>query len=332
MIDPRFYELLGPLPAKALAEGFALLGDGDRRIKAPAAFERAGPEEVTFLDGKGEAPVASNAGLVFTDERNARRLPSGATYVVCPRPRAAFAATALRLVRERSFAAGAAMIDPTATIEDGARILPGAVIGAGAQIGAGAVIGPAAVIGPGVAIGRRTTIGAGCVIEKALIGDGVVLSGNCVIGASGFGVTIGPDGPVDTPHFGRAILMDRVSLGACVTVDRGLFDDTVLGEGVKIDNHGHIAHNCTIGRGVLMAAFAGISGSVTIGDGAVLGGRVGVGDHRTVGAQAQIGAGAGVLRDVPRAETWTGYPAKPMRQFLRELAWLAKAAGRRDER
>jgi UDP-3-O-[3-hydroxymyristoyl] glucosamine N-acyltransferase len=130
---------------------------------------------------------------------------------------------------------------------------------------------------------------------------------------------------------GRVIIQDRVTIGANSTIDRGAFDDTVLGEDVKIDNLCHIAHNCQIGRGVLMAAFAGISGSTTIGDAATLGGRVGVADHRNVGAGSTLAGASAVMQDVPAGEVWMGYPAKPIRKFLRETAWLSrKSAGARN--
>ena len=138
-------------------------------------------------------------------------------------------------------------------------------------------------------------------------------------------------GPVDLPHFGRAIIEDRVTLGANSCVDRGFLDDTIVSEDAKIDNLCHIAHNVVIGRGVLIAAYGGISGSTTIGDGAILAGRVGVVDHVTIGPGAVLTAGSSVLTSVPAGEKWGGYPAKALRSWLREVAWLARAAGgRRD--
>ncbi|MBI3137010.1 MAG: UDP-3-O-(3-hydroxymyristoyl)glucosamine N-acyltransferase, partial [Sphingobacteriales bacterium] len=201
-----------------------------------------------------------------------------------------------------------------------------------AQIGAGAEIGPNTVIGPGVAIGRRARIGARVSIAFALVGDDVNILAGAVIGEQGFGIAGDASGPVDVPHLGRVIIQDRVTIGANCTIDRGVFDDTILGEDTKIDNLCHVAHNCVLGRGVLVAAFGGISGSTTIGDGATLGGRVGVADHRTIGAGATLAGGAAVFQDVPSGEVWSGYPAKPLRKWLREAAWLSrKAAGTRND-
>ena len=99
----------------------------------------------------------------------------------------------------------------------------------------------------------------------------------------------------------------------------------MIGENTKIDNQVQIAHNVRVGRNCVMAAHTGISGSVTIGDGAQFGGRAGVADHVTIGAGARIGAAAGVMKDVPAGETWGGFPARPIRQWMRETAWLAQA-------
>jgi UDP-3-O-[3-hydroxymyristoyl] glucosamine N-acyltransferase len=212
------------------------------------------------------------------------------------------------------------------------RFGPGVVVGTGARVGRGSRIGPNTVIGPGVQIGRDCIIGANVSLNFALVGDGVKLSSGVRIGEAGFGAAVSADGPVDVPQLGRVVIQDRVTIGANSCVDRGAFDDTVVGEGTKIDNLVMIAHNCVIGRNCLMAAFTGISGSVTVGDRAVFGGRAGVGDHLKIGEGARIAGGAGVLKDVPPGETWSGYPAKPLRESLREAVWLAKQASGKARR
>ena len=129
---------------------------------------------------------------------------------------------------------------------------------------------------------------------------------------------------MDIPQLGRAILQDNVTIGANSCVDRGAWDDTVIGENSKLDNLVHVAHNVRMGRNCRLAAYTGISGSVVIGDGAIFGGKAGVADQLTIGEGAAIGASASVFKSVPAGEVWTGFPARPMRRWLREQAVLAR--------
>jgi UDP-3-O-[3-hydroxymyristoyl] glucosamine N-acyltransferase len=331
MIDSRFYQALGPLTVRALAPSAEIGGDGDHVVTSVAAADRAGSTDMCYLEAKrGAAPLANTPGVVIVSPAQAHLAPSALSLILDQRPRALFARLAHRIVAPRRW--GVDAIDATARLESGVKLGAGVVIGAGATIGADTEIGPNAVIGPGVSIGRRCTIGARASIGFALIGDEVQILAGAVIGEQGFGVAGDASGPVDVPHFGRVIIQDRVTVGANSCIDRGVFDDTVIGEAAKIDNLCHVAHNCVVGRGVLMAAYGGVSGSTVIGDGVTMGGKVGIGDHRTIGPGATLAGGAVVLQDVPPKETWSGYPAKPLRKWLRESAWLSrKAQGARNE-
>ena len=198
------------------------------------------------------------------------------------------------------------------------------MIGPDVRIGRGTRIDPNAVIGPGVSIGRDCIIGPNSSVTFALIGDRVQIYSARGIGEAGFGATGGEAGLVDVPQLGRVIIQDGVTLGANSCVDRGAWEDTVVGENSKLDNMTHIGHNAVLGRNCVMAAYSGLSGTVKVGDGVAMGGRVGIADHVNIGAGAQIGAGAGVFRDIPAGETWGGYPALPMKAWLRQTAWLSR--------
>jgi UDP-3-O-[3-hydroxymyristoyl] glucosamine N-acyltransferase len=329
VIDPRFYEIAEPLAASDIAKivGAAVTrGDPARTIASVASAASAGPNDLTFLD---RADASTGAGIVIASPEAAQGASPIAAVIETRHPRAAFTRAAMQLIRLREIERGDPAIHPGARVAASALLEPGVVVGRGAAIGADVRIGANAVVGPGVQIGAGSTIGANATIRCALIGDGVRIFPGAVVGEAGFGLAADEGGAALSPHFGRVIMQNGVSLGANSCIDRGLFDDTVIGEGAHIDNLCHIGHNCRIGSRVVMAAFAGVSGSSEVGDGVQFGGRVGLKDHVRVGMGARIAAGAAVLSDVPAGETWAGYPAKPVRTWMRELAWLGRAAQKR---
>jgi UDP-3-O-[3-hydroxymyristoyl] glucosamine N-acyltransferase len=205
-----------------------------------------------------------------------------------------------------------------------------AVVAADAEIGEGVCIGPFVVVGPRSRIGARTlvlphvTIGAdvtvgeqGLVYSGVRIGDRVsigaraIIHYNAVIGSDGFSFLPTPAdiNPARVHSLGRIIIGDDVEIGAASTIARATLESTQIGDGTKIDNHVHIAHNVKIGKACLICGMAGISGSVTIGDHVMIGGRVGIADHVTIGSNATVAGGSGVGTDVAPGTTVSGYPA-----------------------
>jgi len=338
MPDPRFFDSLGPASLSELARaGAAELADlalGDREIVHAAPLDAADAQAITFFSDakRKDAAVATRAGACFVRPEHRDLLPATCAALVTRHPQAAWAAAAARLHAPRRHDPSACAIHPDASFEDGVLLSPNVTVGQGARIGRGTRIGPGAVIGPGVLIGRNCVIGPNAVVGFALLGDGVSLSAGAVIGEAGFGAAVGPRGMVDLPQLGRVVIQDNVTIGANSCVDRGAFADTTIGENTKIDNLVHVAHNVRIGRNCVLAAYTGVSGSTTVGDGVAFGGKAGVADHLNIGSGASVGAAASVFKDVPEGETWTGFPARPLKRWLRETAWLSRMAGGRVTR
>ena len=323
-VDERFYTFKGPQSLRTLLAtcGLEASVDADPEIRSIAAADKARAGEICFFEGdaKRGVNVSGEASACFVTEAAAEALPDGVVPVVVSHPRYAHkrAGEALFELKPWNADGEPPSIHPTAAVA------PTAVIGAGAAIGEAVQIAPGAVIGPGVQIGARTKIGPNTAIRCALIGNDVTLLSGASVGEAGFGVTGGPSGAEDVPQWGRVIIQDLVTIGANSCVDRGAFDDTIIGERTKIDNLVQIAHNVVIGRNVMMASFTGISGTSQIGDGVIMGGRVGIADHVRIGAGAKLAAGSGIFRDIPAGESWGGTPARPLRQYLREIAWIQK--------
>jgi len=140
---------------------------------------------------------------------------------------------------------------------------------------------------------------------------------------------MGPKGHLKVPQLGRVVIGDDVEIGANTTIDRGAGPDTIVGPGCRIDNLVQIGHNVELGAGCVIVSQVGISGSTRLGRGVVLGGQVGVAGHLTLGDGCQVAAQSGIMRDIPPGETVMGYPAKPIKEFWREIAALKNLVSRK---
>jgi UDP-3-O-[3-hydroxymyristoyl] glucosamine N-acyltransferase len=343
MSDPRFFRRPSGLTLREIAE---LTGASprpgappERRVSDVAPLDRAGPEDLAFLDSPRYADElgATHAGICILSERFADRAPARVAVLVVRQPYRAFVEAARALypdatrpssLFEAAGAAPGAQVHPSARLEKQVTIDPAAIVGPRAEIGSGTVLQAGAVIGPAVRIGRDCTIGAGCSLTNALIGDRVIIHPGCRIGQDGFGYVMGSGGHLKVPQVGRVILQDEVEIGAGTTIDRGANRDTIIGEGTKIDNLVQVGHNVVIGRHCIVVAQTGISGSVSIGDFVVLGARVGINNHVRIGEGAQIAATSIVNDDVPPGARWGGTPAKPARIWFREMKLLEQMASR----
>jgi UDP-3-O-[3-hydroxymyristoyl] glucosamine N-acyltransferase len=211
---------------------------------------------------------------------------------------------------------------------------PSAVVATGVEIGAGTSIGP------GCSIGAGCRIGEGCVLhpnitlyENVKLGDRVVLHSGCVLGADGFGFVLTGGAYQKFPQIGSVEIGDDVEIGANSCVDRAALGVTWIGQGTKIDNLVHVGHNCRIGNHVVVAAQTGFSGGVVVEDYAVIGGQVGIGDKVRIESGAVLGSGCGILTSkiVRKGQVVWGTPARPLKQYLEQLANLARLPRLREE-
>lgn len=331
-VDQRFFEPLTSLTLGEIADltSADLRGDRTLSVNGLAAYLDAQAGDVCFHTARKASQISEEtfASACFIGADACAALQDRTVALVSKTPRLDFIKTTHALYRLRDWADEGA--EPI--IHETANISPGAVICSGAVIGEGSRVGPNAVIGPGVQIGRDTMVGPNASIRCALVGDNVNILSGARIGEVGFGVTHDEDGAVDVPQLGRVIIQDHALIGANTCIDRGAFDDTIIGERTKIDNLVQIGHGVVLGRSVLVASLTGISGSVKMGDNVVMGGQVGIADHVTIGSNVQLAAAAGVLRDIPDGERWGGTPAKPLNQFLREIAWVQREAAARKKK
>ena len=318
--------------AKELAESLGALLEGDGRLEVAgvASPERAGARDLIYVERAKHAARAAASAALCAIAGEGVVLP-GKTVLRTPQPKVAFAKAAELLLGRAPIATGihpTAIVAPLARVAPGVSIGPYAVIGEDAHVGAGTQIGAHSVIGAGCWIGENCRVHPRVTLYAGVrIGHRVEIHSGAVIGADGFGYARDEDKYWKFPQAGIVEIGDDVEIGANTTIDRGSLDDTRIAEGVKLDNLVHIGHNCEIGEDVVIAAQTGLSGSIVIEKGVVLGGQVGIGEHARICEGVMLGGQGGVLPNkVLRGKgvAFWGTPAQPVREYLKQLAMLAR--------
>ncbi len=340
-----FFENKGPFTLAHVAQvcGAEIENRDDREksFSGVASISAATVSDITFFHDRRYLPAlkTTDAGAVIVTKTMRRHVPTSVVPVLSELPELAFAqivgAFFPQAVRPGSgllqaeFDGG--QIHPSARLEEGVILAPGALVGPDAQIGSGSEIGPNAVIGANVCIGRDCLIGPNVTLVHALLGDRVFIHAGASIGQDGFGYSLGPRGLFKVPQIGRVVIQNDVEIGANSAIDRGALEDTIIGEGTKIDNLVQIAHAVKIGQNCGIASQTGISGSVTLEDQVFMGGQSGVVPHMVVGTGVQVAAGTGITNNVESGEIIGGRPHRPLHQHLREWAmigWLVRPENR----
>lgn len=311
----------------ALAEtlGLAYRGDGDRRLERVDALESAGAESLSFVSRASylDRLEATGAGAVVLAPAHAEHAPCA--VLLADNPYAAYARAAQLLHPAPQMAPGTdptAQVDPAARIAASAHIGPQVVIGADTEIGADAVIEAGAYIGAAVTIGAATRIGPRVVIRgRCRIGSRSRIQPGAVIGADGFGYARDDNGWVRIPQMGGVVIGDDVEIGANTTIDRGTLEDTVVGDGVILDNQIQIGHNVGVGERTAMAGCVGVAGSAVIGRDCTIGGAAGILGHLEIADDVHITAKSLVRKSITLAGTYSsGTPLEPSAEWRRNAA------------
>jgi UDP-3-O-[3-hydroxymyristoyl] glucosamine N-acyltransferase len=319
---PTLAEIAARIPGLAVSPAH-----GACSVTGVGALDTATPEQISFVTSAKHWPraQASLAGafvlppaLAFDADRPA---------LIAANPLAAFARITALFHPEPSLRAGihpSAVVDPSAQIFAPCEIGPLVVIEAGVQIGANTRIGAACVIGAGCVIGPDSRIFPKVTLyADTQIGARVRIHSGAVIGSDGFGNALEDGHWLKIPQIGRVIVGDDCEIGANTCIDRGALADTVIGNGVRLDNLIHIAHNCVIGDDTAMAACVGIAGSTTIGQRCQIGGAAMIIGHLTLGDEVMVSAGTFIGKSLPQPGVYTSVqPQQPHAEWLKNIAHL----------
>ena len=307
--------------------GGEVVGNPEVTIRQVATLESAGPGDIAFLAQGRYLPQlrATRAAAVILP--HAERGTTAVPHILCDDPYLYFARVSALLNPPQEVEPGvhpSAVIEPGAHIAASARIGPGCHIGRSAEVGEGACIDACCAIGDEARIGERSRLYPSVVVyARCVIGRRAVVHSGAVIGADGFGMALDAGRWLKIPQIGRVIIGDDVEIGANTTIDRGALDDTVIEDGVKLDNQIQIGHNVRVGAHTAMAGCVGIAGSARIGRHCTVGGAAMILGHLELADGVHISAGTMVTKSITRPGTYTGiYPLQENRSWSRTAVLL----------
>ncbi len=315
--------------------GCELVGDPDIVVSTVGSLTAAGPDALSFLSNtslKQQLPVTKAAAVILRAE-DAGDSPVAA--ILHDDPYACYARMAAVICPPPRYAPGihaSAIVDPSADVADSAHLAANVVVGERSRVGANTCVGPGTVIGPDCDIGDDCRLGANVTLARAVtIGERGVIHPGVVLGADGFGNAMTAEGWVKVPQLGGVRIGDDVEIGANSTVDCGAVDDTVIENGVRIDNLCMVAHNVRIGEHTALAAMTGIAGSTTVGKRCLFAGQTGTVGHITICDDVIVGAKSYLSKDVTEPGTYiASFPAEAARDWSRQLARFRRLAQLND--
>lgn len=333
MVDTTFYDKKENVTLALVAEVTASSLQNEEKsgavVKDIATMQSATNSDICFFyDRKSKDKAGEMKALAcVTTADLAQFVPENVVVLINENPKIAFIKLNEFMYSLRKPSAG---IDKTAKIAENAKIGKDCFIGANVVIGENVEIGDNCrieanvVIEQGCKIGARTRIGCNASVAYAIIGSDCYIYSGARIGHDGFGFQLINGQHHRIPQIGRVIIGNDVEIGANACIDRGALDDTVIGDGCRIDNLVQIAHNDKLGIGCVIVSQVGIAGSCTLGNYVVCGGQVGLADHLNIGDGVQIAAQSGVMRDIEAGSVMMGSPCVPFKDFMRQVAFLQK--------
>ena len=313
-----FFKSKGPFKLNIL---FPKQSTSNTVIEDIKTLEKAEKRDLTFFDSLRykDLAVRTKANSCITKENLAKYLPKSC-YAICVK------SVLFELAKVASKFYPTADVDypdislkkPNKSKYPGVKFGNNVLIGKNVKIGKSSIIGSNTIIEQNVILGKSCVIGSQVMIKNSVIGNDVVIQDGSKLGLKGFGFIPLKDKNFRISHIGKVLIEDNVEIGASCTIDRGSIDDTSIGKNSFLDNQVHMAHNVKIGKNCMIAGQVGFAGSSIIGDHVSIGGQAGISGHLKIGNNVKIGGGSGVVKDISDNTVVMGYPAVPLKEFLKK--------------
>jgi len=327
MSENQFFEKKGPFPLKEIVKAIGYNGNflskNDLTINSFESLDNATNKDMTFLNTNKYQNLSLNTKAVacITSTNLSKFLPESCIKIDVKN--VLFAVTQVA----RMFYPTAEMDSPDTNLSksnDVINLYPNVnfgqnvLIGKNVKIGKNSKIASNSIIESNVIIGDNCLIGSFVTVRNSIISNNVCIQDGSKIGVKGFGFIPNKNKNIRTPHVGKVILEEGVEIGANSTIDRGSLSNTIIGKNTFLDNQVHVAHNVQIGKNCMIAGQVGFAGSSTLGDNVVIGGQAGISGHLNIGSNVKIGGGSGVINDIPDNFQVMGYPAVPLKEFVKQ--------------
>ena len=327
MSENHFFERRGPFPLMEIVKNIGYNGNvslkSDVKIHSFESLDNASNKDMTFLNSSKyqDLSLKTKAAACITSSNLSKFLPKDCIKIDVKNVLFAVTQVARMFYPTAEMDFQDANLSKTKDVKDlypNVNFGQNVLVGKNVKIGKNSNIASNSIIESNVIIGENCTIGSFVTIKNSIISNNVYIQDGSKIGIKGFGFIPNKNKNIRTPHVGKVILEEGVEIGANSTIDRGSLSDTVIGKNTFLDNQVHVAHNVQIGKNCMIAGQVGFAGSSTLGDNVVIGGQAGISGHLNIGSNVKIGGGSGVINDIPDNLQVMGYPAIPLKEFVKQ--------------